>query len=438
MSKDREDGGGKLAFLAGICPQFWSHVPMMIQDVLNLQLIDGIHCLDLQRKRRRIDNSEALDARQDEHDDTEQSLYSRYAPISKCMLVGIIVYADTRRDGSMVYVLDDGTGLMDCVHWSTSDQQHDIYHLPNLFGDDDSQHEWVKERFDVGDSVRVYGKIECLARLNPKDTINWDRGHGKRYFLIGEIQAAIIEPLEEDVLLAEVRHWKRCNADAPHSIQHWLDLLGPQMQAQIQQRVNLPSADDSLGQWRVFGPSCRCKLSYMDTLLYCHCQATLEPLDPSLTFRDALLEHLVLVQSQHAEMLVFPYKSVKTNVQLRNTAFAEAKKAGKANEGIVDQLFRNTFRALRKDGIVYLEDSHTDEYLLITRDKVLEPFIRNQMEQLQQEDNKDGTKKQRRNFVSMKWAPPYLSKSTHMERLRYMHRCCLHVQDVASTNNNKI
>jgi hypothetical protein len=315
-------------------------------------------------------------------------------------------------------VLDDGTGLVDCVHWSTSDQQHDIYYLPNL--ESDVKEVQVQDRLVVGDLVRVFGKLECLAR-DVSVTCDLDEdNNGRKQKWIGEIQAAIIEPLQDDVVLAEANHWKRCQAATPKSIQYWLDLLGPQIQAQVHQKANLPAANDTLGQRRVFGTSCQCVVSYKESLLYCHCQATLEPLDPHLKFRDSLLELLLVFQERNTEMLVFPYKDIKTDPQLRETAFEVALTAGKGTKDMVDQLFRNTFRALRKDGILYLVNSHTDDYLLITRDKVLEPFVRNQM--TIQKDNENG--KNKRNFVCLNDAPCYISKVAHMERLRYVHRTC--------------
>jgi hypothetical protein len=415
----------KIAYLAGICPQFWSHVPMTINDVHRLQLMDGIYCMDLGSQQHpslladtpasSVATSLASRGICKNDDDAfttkgiDTLLFHRLAPISKCLLVGTIVYANVRRDGAMVYVLDDGTGLVDCVHWSTSDQQHDIYYLPNIQGDE--KEDQVQDRFAVGDLVRVFGKLQCLRSVA-----------GQKW--IGEVQAAIIEPLQDDVASAEAGHWKRCLTATPKSIQYWLDLLGPQIRAQMHQKTNLPAADDTLGQWRVFGTSCQCQVSYKESLLYCHCQATPEPMDPYFKFRDLLLEHLLYLQERKTKMLVLAYKDIKTNQQLRNTAFEVAKIAGCATKDFVDQLFRNTFRALRKDGIVYLMNCHTDDYLLITRAKVLEPLVRNQMTSKKYDKKCHGTNK--RSFFSLNGAPPYISKVAHKERLLYIHRsCCL-------------
>jgi hypothetical protein len=190
-----------------------------------------------------------------------------------------------------------------------------------------------------------------------------------------------------------------------------MEQLGPQIQSQVEARVNLPAADDTMGSWRVFGTACRCQLDYMDNLLYCHCQSRLEPLDPSQKFRDALLRTLLDMQSKSVKMLVFKYKQLKLNEQLRAVASRVVMGKGPTQTN-VDTLFLNTFRALRQDGVIYLLNSNTDEYLLITRDRVMEPFVRDQM--LRRPDTP-------RNYISLEEAPSYLSR-VHNERLLYIKR----------------
>ena len=38
----------------------------------------------------------------------------------------------------------------------------------------------------------------------------------------------------------------------------YLDLLGPKIQTQVLQKQDLPSNDDTLARWKVFGKSCVC------------------------------------------------------------------------------------------------------------------------------------------------------------------------------------
>jgi hypothetical protein len=242
-----------------------------------------------------------------------------------------------------------------------------------------------------------------------------------------EIQASLMEQVESPssslllgnyCLNAEARHWMQC-ADFQLSVQKrpsdhnalgCLELLGPQIQSQVHEKRHLPSADDSFGAWRVFGASCRCKnLEYMSDLLYCHCKAKVEPLDPHFVFRDALLKTLLELQASHQKKLVFTYRQIKDNQRLKDVARKQATGAGNVDL-FVDRLLLNTFRALRHDGIIYLMDSKSDLYLFITRDKVLEPYVRNEM-------NKGESK----NFVRFQGAA-FLSKA-HNERLLYIKRC---------------
>eukprot|EP00531_Pseudo-nitzschia_arenysensis_P019755 CAMPEP_0116123018 /NCGR_PEP_ID=MMETSP0329-20121206/4524_1 /TAXON_ID=697910 /ORGANISM="Pseudo-nitzschia arenysensis, Strain B593" /LENGTH=131 /DNA_ID=CAMNT_0003616905 /DNA_START=190 /DNA_END=582 /DNA_ORIENTATION=+ len=93
---------------------------MSVMDVHNLKLKDGIHWLERQRRRTTNQEKSAL------ANDSKDCLST---PVSKCLLVGHIVYAAERKGGSKVYILDDGTGMIDCVHWSTDVE--DPYHLPS-------------------------------------------------------------------------------------------------------------------------------------------------------------------------------------------------------------------------------------------------------------------------------------------------------------------
>ncbi|KAL3935446.1 MAG: hypothetical protein SGARI_002971 [Bacillariaceae sp.] len=84
-------------------------------------------------------------------------------------------------------------------------------------------------------------------------------------------------------------------------------------------------------------------------------------------------------QAANQKMLVFKYKAVKGDSNLREIALEVVKGKG-AKDIMVDRLWIETFRSLRKDGIVHLMNVNTDEYLLITRAHVLEPFVRAQLQ----------------------------------------------------------
>ena len=366
---------------------------MAVMDVLNLKLKDGINWLEPHRRN----HSERPN---DTKYDNENCLLS--TPVSKCLLVGHIVYASERKGGSKVYVLDDGTGVIDCVHWSIDAE--DPYHLPSLTasGEDNSK----SKGFEVGEQVRIFGKIDCLAISSHNDQgVNKNSSNT----VIREIQIRIIERVE-DYLVSEAHHWMDFCRHTPTSLKTHVEKLGPEIGIQILNRVNLPSVDDVSNAWRVFGANCNCKLAYMEELLYCHCQCTAEPLDPFYRFRDALLQMLLFLQSKEAKKLEFNYKEIRGNTILQGVAMKEV--AGENQERNVDRLFLKTFRALRIDGMIHLLDSNSDSYLLITRTWVLEPVIRAQ--------SKSGGG----SFIQYEKVPRYISR-VHNERLRYIQRLLL-------------
>jgi len=404
----------KLNFVAGISPQYWSYVGMSVMDVSNLKLRDGLNWLP-----------------------SPPSNADFVSPVSKCLLVGYIVYVAERKGGCMVYILDDGTGLIDCVNWPSNidSNAQDPYNLPSLACPlDDEEH---RDIFQVGDLVRVFGKIECLASTTKSKTTFATTQEGKRRkgntddgcdetSIVREIHANIIEPVE-NYGFSEAHHWIDSSRLDPVDIRSCLDAVGPKIRLQIDNRVDLPAADDKLFSWRVFGVSCSCNLSYMEDLLYCHCQAKAEPMDPLYRFRDALLHKLLSMQSRMSERLEFKYKQIINDADLQAVAlkdFIAEERTDKKDT--INKLFLKTFRALRCDGVVYLLDSDTDEYLLITRTKVLEPFIRSQMEGV------TDSSKTMQHFVSYNKAPEFISR-VHNERLLYIKRLLIGHKEETST-----
>ena len=383
------------AFVVGISPQYWAYTPLLVIDVLNLKLKDGINWLKPSLSNTRLST-----------------------PVSKCLLVGHIVYATERRGGSKLYILDDGTGVIDCVHWSNSNSSNILnpYYLPSLT--DPLNDQGHQKSFSVGEPVRVFGKIECLASISKSPHAYRVRTNDRTQsnkFVVREIQVQMIERVQ-DYLVSEARHWVDSCEHIPSNLFACMDALGPQLNAQIENRINLPAADDTTSSWRVFGMSCSCRLSYMEDLLYCHCQCTPETLDPFYRFRDALLDKLLSMQTLITKELQFKYKEIRNNHLLQTMASNEVmvKKTTEKNK-LIDKLFLKTFSALRCDGIIYLLNSNTDEYLLITRGKVLEPFIRSKIKNEMESFN--ATK----NFFWCQGAPRFISK-VHNERLLYIKR----------------
>lgn len=395
---------GSEPFLVGIAPNFWAHVPMTIAAINGLKLVHGIHCWT---------STDGL----------------HHVPVSKCVLVGLIVNALIRSsDGATLYVLDDGTGLIDCLSW-TNNNQDDLFYLPSLLANGD---EIQTKKVGLGDMVKIFGKIQCV-------TIQEGNCEEKETFVVREILATMVERISDSAdANEEARHWRACaeresnltNNPTKFNAIGYLKLLGPQITQQVREGRHLPAADDKLGEWRIFGTSCSCTVAYKDELLYCHCLAKVEPSDPQLVFRDALLQHLLRVQSSHAKKLVFPYKGIKINTQLRSVAFSViSNNNGKCSNNqskmkvMVDRLMLNTIRALRHDGILYLAEVKADQYMLVSRRWVLEPYVRAELASKRKSNLP-------RNFINLEGAP-YLSK-VHRDRLLYIRRCISNEGDISA------
>jgi hypothetical protein len=354
----------------GLSPTYWTHVPICICQLHSLRLEQGVSCLV-----QELDGQEKL------------------IPISRCCLVGSIVSVE-RTSASVLYVIDDGTGLVDCVFWL----DRDIYTLPSLFEDTGDG------ILQVGEIVRVLGRIECVA-VRSNGSAGMTNNNNTKIAVrdadtlvssdaIREIHASVVEPLTASpatramphTLDAESQHWINCvsPSSALSNAADVLELLGPEIRAQVDSRSNFSAAadDDYSGAWRVFGMDCRCELAYKDALLYCHCQATPELLDPEYRYRDALLLTLLDMEkvvastgsSEISTHLRFQYRTVAGHSRLLQIASDEVAKSGGPISN-AQRLVVSTFRALRQDGILYLLDEQSDTYLFVSRSKVLDPYI---------------------------------------------------------------
>lgn len=368
---------------AGLSPQFWAYTPMMIGTLQTLYLVNGLNFF--------FEKSD-----------------SKFFPVSKCSLLGTILNVDRLGNGASLYLLDDGSGFVDCV--ARSNEENSIYSLPALVpssGDDTTA-------FVVGDMVRVFGKIQCVsvgdnvreARSASGDV--WEIRDCIREVQVSHIQK--ISPNERVSWNAEADHWldslrflKRLqmptsslrNDQTQLSVHDEnccirngmdvLDLLGPEIAQQAFNHDDFPSADDTLGAWRVFGTSCKCRLQYMDSLLYCHCQATSESLDPQFAFRDHLLVKLLSMRDAHIKLrgsgipFCFRYKAITNDEQVVQVAQETVRQTEKSKL-YVHRLMLRTFAALRTDGILHLVDNESDMYMLVCKECVIEPYIRTMLD----------------------------------------------------------
>lgn len=386
-------------FLAGLSPGFWSHVPMCIVDIHNMKMVDGVN--GIISKNRDKHNNETI----------------QFCPISKCTILGTVVYADSKGNNSSSYVLDDGTGWIDCIVWSDNEG---IYSLPRLVNTDGQDSDIVPdELFAVGELVRISGRLQCISISESKQ--NLILGEGNCFSVrncMHEVHARVIEKVSHPFknvngLNMEAKHWVMSITGLQSTnLQNNLDLLewlGPEIKSDVQNRRNFPSADDTLGSWKIFGVSCQCRLSYRDALLYCHCQAKPEPLDPFFTYRDRLLELLLQMESANKGLegsnqdLRFQYKTILNNAG-SNAVATEVARQTETSSTNPQRVVSATFWALRQDGIIYLLDEQSDTYLFISRENVLEPYIKRSLSRRQR-------------------SLPFYLRNVPRARLQYVKRC---------------
>lgn len=370
LPKEEEYTGAE-AFLVGLSPSFWAHVPLWIHQVHSALLLeDGVHCLILSSTTSTTTttpfnhgNDNDNDGNSGEEDTPPLSPSLRVIPISKCKLYGTIVYSKRKSNGCVQYVLDDGTGVIDCLHWDT--EQDDVDGLPSLTGslhNSRSRHSESKGVLPPGTVVRVLGRLHCVAVqddvpfstivplpvfLPPLAGVVANNNHISRSSnstatiprtkscrvsvkVLREIHASVLEPIHSfrraspHSLDWESQHWLECihvqqqqclprciatDIDSPAKDTRCLlnalgvlQCLGPDISAQVADRTNLPAVDDTCGLWRLFGTQCRCTNKILQQeLLYCHCIATPNALDIDFGYRDGLLEAL-LHQQEHVEM----------------------------------------------------------------------------------------------------------------------------------------
>lgn len=484
--------------IIGLSPQYSSFIPCLIQDINQLMLINGVDCIvAVENSSASLNFNESgidVDGKRAKTDNNNPNNYHKVLPISKCILSGIISYAHAKANGSTQYVLDDGSGFIDCIAWE--DSQSSLYSLPpidNVKSDTLDYHhpglagrkgsksaitgkrrrmeQKLKTEYAVGDCVKIYGRIRCISLLNQTMTVirvpdgNWEGKKCVREISIISIQSVNEERFISDrsstsesydkaqsniVTDTETLHWLRClqfqkrlSLPSLPSIQYETSIPeeylenedeGYQYQqchinqipilngAEIIDRMPLkmksiildPSSteytapsiaasvppDICAGEENnymlssYFGKSCKCTLANVKhkyDLMYCHCKASSETLDPLFIFRDALLSLLLKMESSRTltqldttdddtghKCLTFSYEDISNESSLLNVADKVLPDRQDKSKKI-RKLYTNTFHWLRQDGVVYLLDFTKDTYLFISKKFVLIPCLRDFM-----------------------------------------------------------
>ena len=476
--------------IVGLSPQYWSYTPMLIGDVHRLVLVNGIDCIlcDYSRDESMyLSNTLPKDRENDDHDDHHKrydehsSRPVRLLPVSRCELCGLIVNLEYRSNGAVFILLDDGTGLVDCISWEKSNFRAVPPLLPFA--------ETSERKFQVGDIVCVLGKIKCLSVSSElqdveimTETLFGETKIQKMnlYECKREIQVIHLEHANNDQHREtknddlnsnnniEVLHWLKClhfakrlktkrtkiidthdsekhpksknnsipfcKKSLPNSIEtmtsndindesminyndsddtynNICDSLekpipnGSDILRELSENttnINFDTAHEPLSGHdniltkRLFGKKCRCSLSYQSELLYCHCIATYEQLDPQFRFRDAVIKFLLHLEHQlptivsdesnkneiksfalvgNHPCLKFSYEALLSNNDLAKTASDIV--SSTSNPTINEKrIYIRCLSALRKDGIIFLINDNMDDYVLLSCRCVLQPYLK--------------------------------------------------------------
>ena len=392
MSKpsDGPQVGNKLTPLShsiiALSKAYHEYIPIMTSTLHSLVLLNGVDCILTKQKKGEV----------------------HVLPISKCDILGVVVYCHYKANGSVLMIIDDGTELCDCIGWIDAEEM---------------------DRYKVSDLVRISGAIKVLA-LQQKRIVNV---HGVAYegwTCSRELQVHSIEVISDKNM--EAVHWlcclqfrkrigiqlkemsedEKCSMDFQRQIMNTPVLNGLETFHLLPEEeknyiMSSRGTKDSFVQFegdgwffmKYYGRDCKCDMKYKETLLYCHCLATNEPLDPGFIFRDAVLTKLLEmealvgceknsqgIQSHHSNLtcwkenqelqgkLEFNFATIYNDEKLQNIA---KNVVAKTTHPTLNhrRLFTLTFKHLRTDGLLYLQSPDDDIYLFISKDRVLLPAI---------------------------------------------------------------
>ena len=429
-------------FLVGLSPAYWAYTPLLISNLNSLILLNGIDCIvkpieDLSDSKGPSSSSLMQSTSGQNSTSRNRPMKAWVLPISKCEICGIVTYAHTKSNGSTHYIVDDGTGQVDCINWEHADTSWNK--LPSCMIKDISTLKALK----VGSSLCIKGQLKVLSILDETKLIKTcDGSVWEGRTCIREVQVnhmvfsngrATKELKGVDEVSAydftgEALHWLKCLqfqkrhdaeeqalgydsdadnkyhaheigyrdqcmiADTPlYNGAHVFERLPDTTKKEIQSNVVDDSVqvqtekDDSYILRNYFGRRCKCELSYKDALLYCHCIASTEGLDPLFTFRDALMARLLEIEKSlpppEKEHIIengicqFLFKTIFEDEILQSSAHkvvASSTVGSPASGGSnARRLFTNTFHWLRVDGILYLNDMNADLYILLSKETLL-------------------------------------------------------------------
>ena len=425
--------------LIGLSPQYWSYTPLLIGDLIGLPLVNGVDCFVslAAEATNELLSSDRDDARQ--YDEVQVRNYCEtelehqrvlqqdrsdtqswnVVPLSRVLIRGIATAIDQRPFGCTMIVIDDGTGSIDCQYWDDSQSGDNMFDVTLS----DSSNKRRCSRFVVGDSLEVMGKIKVLTagsanvdqKISKYSTIPLDA----RFGCVREIHATSVCLINEghsrtaNQWSGEIVHWlkcmdfsRKCELSMIRHGKEFLPLLGERMFTSIVRGGTgdfscLDRARGNENKNVLNRKCCQTQNRIRRAFFYCHCEATIEALDPSFRYRDALLNRLLDMEAHlkcasdscfpgatedcmdlfGAESdslsppLVFSFESIYKDEELSTIASDQVASTTTPTAN-AQRLVRRIFAAVANDGILSLFDSEKDLYVLVSRDRVIEPYLR--------------------------------------------------------------
>jgi hypothetical protein len=370
----------------GLSPQYWAHTPLLIGDLVSLPLINGVDCF--------------VSCTSSSHENDAIHEPPQIIPLSKVVLQGVITAIDRRPNGCILLVLDDGTGSIDVRYWDDSCNQSGAFDFMEL---------QKPAAFAIGDYCEVLGKIKSMTAgaksfckwVNPANSLD------VRLECVREVHASSVCVMNQD-MNSEVVHWFKClkfTQDVQqHKIKGGKDVLPLLSDSIVSSIFSADYTVESESSNILERNCCQTPQRFKRALLYCHCEATIETLDPIFRYRDALLNKLLDMEDKlqtqsrseyHSYIedcidllgcnsnstslpLLFSFESIYKDEDLSSLA-KDIVSSTLVPEANARQLVQNTFRAMANDGLISLFDTDADLYLLLSVERVIEPYLRNSL-----------------------------------------------------------
>lgn len=442
--------------LIGLSPQYWSYTPMMIGDLIGLPLINGVDCFIFPRldtgcesggseffqdsaatsvsREKTLASSffpERCDINEQKHRNGQISESTCHIiPVSRVLLRGTATVIDRRPNGNTLIVLDDGTGCIDCLYREEFLGGNNAY-LTAFFAEQEQlensgyanhrKNFYFGQRFTIGDSLEVMGKIKALTAGNVADgalcegleTCNGNDSLEVRLGCIREVHVTSVCNADFGTSRTtkhrngDMVHWLKCTefsrkmANNIRNGKDVLTLLGNQISKSILNNSASCAYTHLKANTILNRKCCQTPRRFRKALFYCHCEGTLETMDPKFQFRDALLHHLLdmeerlksLKDSSHRSVtedamdlfgaklesclppLIFKFESILRDEYLSSLSLDLVSQTSNPDANAL-RLLRKTIAAVTKDGILSLYDQEKDLYLFVSRTRVIEPYLR--------------------------------------------------------------